>query len=131
MQQSFNQYVCVGDSIQWQWAGFHLQARIECDLDSRPEDQGHDPEDPQYGEENTAICEAWKNDEWFYCGIVVSASYNGVRVVDHAASLWGIECNFPGNDNSYLNEVAAELESEALVAASQALQDLRERICGA
>ena len=131
MQQSFNQYACVGDSIQWQRAGFHLQARIECDLDSRPEDQGHDPKDPQYGEQNTAICEAWQNDEWFYCGIVVTASFKGIRVADHAASLWGIECNFPGSDNSYLNEVAAELESEALVAASEALQDLRRRICGA
>ena len=68
MQQSFNQYACVGDSIQWQRAGFHLQARIECDLDSRPEDQGHDPEDPQYGEENSLgpetgpiLCEMFRN----------------------------------------------------------------------
>ena len=131
MQQSFNPYACVGDSIRWERAGFHLQARIEYDLDSRPEDQGRDPEDPQYGEQNAAICKAWQNVEWLYCGIVVSASYKGVRVADHAASLWGIECNFPGSDNSYLNEVAAELESEALVAASEALHDLRRRICGA
>jgi hypothetical protein len=131
MQQSFARYACVGDSIWWQRAGFHLQARIEYDMDSRPEDQGHDPEDQAYGEEGLAICEAWQNDEWFYCGIVVTAFYQGIRVADHAASLWGIECNFPGSDNSYINEVAAELEGEALMAAREALQDLRQRICGA
>jgi hypothetical protein len=30
-------------------------------------------------------------------------------LASHAASLWGIEANYPGADNSYLTEVANEL----------------------
>ena len=29
-------------------------------------------------------------------------------------SLWGVEANYPGSDNSYLTEVASELLPEAL-----------------
>ena len=31
-----------------------------------------------------------------------------------SASLWGIECNFSDTSNTYLSEVAQDLESEAL-----------------
>ena len=56
----------------------------------------------------------WKNDEWFYVGVVLSVSRNGVELSDHAASLWGIDCNFSDTSNAYLSEVAQELEAEAL-----------------
>lgn len=56
---------------------------------------------------------AWCNDEWRWVGVVVSVSYAGVMLSKHAASLWGIECNYPGSDNSYLLEVANELLEEA------------------
>jgi len=36
---------------------------------------------------------------------------------DHAASLWGIEANYPDSDNAYLTEVANGLLPEALEAA--------------
>lgn len=46
---------------------------------------------------------------------------------DHAASLWGVEANYPDTDNSYLCEVANELLPEALARA----EDQRGRICAA
>ena len=58
--------------------------------------------------------ERWRADDWFYVGVVLSVSRNGVMLSDHAASLWGIECNFSDTSNTYLSEVAQELEGEAL-----------------
>jgi hypothetical protein len=66
----------------------------------------------------------WCDDEWHYIGIVLSASRNGIALDDCAASLWGIECNYPGSDNAYLSEVAAELLPEALTVARAALASL-------
>jgi len=36
---------------------------------------------------------AWKNDEWYYCGVILSVAIDGIVLDDHAASLWGIEAN--------------------------------------
>ena len=71
--------------------------------------------------------EAWRKDEWFYCGIVLSVSREDVVLDSHAASLWGIEANYPDSDNSYLNTVANELLPEALDAGRAAIQ----RLCAA
>ena len=71
-----------------------------------------------------AVMEAWEADEWFYCGIIVCVSRAGVTLDDHAASLWGVEANYPGSDNAYLTEVARELVPEALDAARVALASL-------
>ena len=94
---NFSQYVCEGDTIEWSREGFDFVARIE----------------------------RWNNDEWFYCGIVVSVFFKGVELSDHAASLWGIDCNF-GDDNSYLSEVTKELEYEALDVARAEVARLRD-----
>lgn len=104
----FQPYACVGDSINWEREGFELTARIVFDSDTRPEDSDC------YTKRHI---QAWRNDEWFFCGIVLSVSRNGVKICEHAASLWAIECNFPSrrkNPNLYLAEVAQELESEAI-----------------
>lgn len=58
---------------------------------------------------------AWCNDEWHWCGVVLSVSIESddgddIELSGHAASLWGIESN--GGD--YLIEVANELVDEAL-----------------
>ena len=50
---------------------------------------------------------AWFNNEWFYCGIILKHP-EGYQV----DSLWGIEANYPGSDNSYLTEVATEMLNE-------------------
>ena len=68
---------------------------------------------------------AWLNDEWFYCGIILSVTIDETELTDHAASLWGIEANYPDSKNAYLSQIANELLSDALDAAKLE----RERLC--
>ena len=68
--------------------------------------------------------EGWRKGDWFYCGIVLSVSLEGVQLASHAASLWGIEANYPDADNSYLTEVANELLPEAIAAGRETLARL-------
>lgn len=75
-------------------------------------------------DEDFAALKAWCNDEWWYCGVVLSVEREGVTLDEHAASLWGIECNYPTGDNAYLTEVANELLSEALEAGRAVLEKL-------
>ena len=101
----FDKYACEGDRIKWTREGFDFVARLQHDTDTKPTDfDCYDAEDVQ----------RWRDDEWFYVGVVLSVSRNGVELSDHAASLWGIDCNFPDTSNAYLSEVAQELEAEAL-----------------
>ena len=74
--------------------------------------------------EAEAVMEAWRKDEWFYCGIVLAIECEGMELDEHAASLWGIEANYPGSDNAYLSKVAGELLPEALAAGRAALTRL-------
>jgi len=60
---------------------------------------------------------AWKNDEWYYCGVILSVALEGITLDRFAASLWGIEANYPDSDNAYLTEVANELLPEAIAEA--------------
>ena len=101
----FDSYVCCGDESTIERDGYQITATVEPDADSSP----HDYE--CYGESEI---NAWMADEWRYVGIVLSVSYKGVTLDDSAASLWGVECNFPGTDNSYLATVAEELLPEAM-----------------
>jgi len=134
----FDTYACEGDSIVCEVDGFRVTARIERDDCSGAPDKemdgfwpSLDPKDAGYiGPKSKAtlarhmaraqaVLDAWRNDEWFWCGIVLSVSRNGVEIDDHAASLWGIECNYPvfrrgQRANSYLLEVANDLLDEAL-----------------
>lgn len=73
-------------------------------------------------EHDFKVLKAWCNDEWAYCGIVVTVSKNDVELANE--SLWGVEYNYPNSDNSYLTEVANELASEALAAALAKLAQL-------
>ena len=100
----FQKYVCIGDSVAWSAEGFDITARVEYDYDTRPAD--------------FELCDyeqikAWRNNEWFFGGIVLSVSRNGVELTDHAASLWGVYCNM-GEDNDYLSEVCEDLQDEAI-----------------
>ena len=60
---------------------------------------------------------AWKNDEWFYCGVILSVAIDGLTLDRFAASLWGIEANYPDSDNAYQTEVANDLLPEAIAEA--------------
>lgn len=112
----FNEFVCAGDTIMCSVDGFEITATVVHDDDASPEDlnaPGFWVGDPTRGERE--IIDAWKRDEWFYAGIVLSVSRNGVTLDDHAVSLWGVEANFPeSDDNSHLTEVANDLLQDAV-----------------
>lgn len=131
----FDSYVCVGDEIECETGPFRVTARVVFDDHSSPHDLDgpgccFDTSDPDHGEENESIIAAWHNDEWFYCGIVLTVELadTGTILTDHGASLWGIECNFPGGDNSYLMDVANELLQEAIDEANQIANRIKESI---
>lgn len=151
-REKFDRYACEGDAITCEGDaitcevdGFEITARIVRDdcLDAPDERQdGFWPSlylnDPGFiGAGNNfrerfakaqakaeAVMQAWRDDDWFYCGIVLSVDCEGVELEPHAASLWGVEVNYPGSDNTWLTEVADELLPEALDAARAALARL-------
>ena len=102
---SFNSYAMAGDFIEWMHEGYKIKATLHDDTCTRVNDY------ECYSQEEI---QAWKNDEWFYVGVVLSVSYKGIKLEDHAASLWGIDCNFPGGNNAYLSECALEMQEEAI-----------------
>lgn len=133
--ETFQSFVCEGDSIDTEIEGFHVKARIMRDDCRDAPDERQDGFWPSLYKDAPGfigpgngwrarfdkaqaraeyIMRAWKADEWFYCGIVLSVSLEGIVLDDHAASLWGIEANYPDSDNAHLNEVANELLSDAL-----------------
>jgi hypothetical protein len=133
----FDDYVMVGDRIYAEIDGFSIAARIEYDQDRRIDDDDcHNPDRSVTGcndEQQAKLMkarDAWVKDEWFYCGVVLSVCKNGVSLDKHAASLWGIEANYPKNcsssdrPNDYLTEVANELLDEALNRGKEFLQTL-------
>jgi hypothetical protein len=147
--EKFQSRAYEGDKISVQIDGFDITARIVRDADaSAPDtrDAGFWPSlDPKavgyIGSKSkkklakatkraNAIMAAWEKDEWFYCGIVLSIKRNGVMLEKDAASLWEINCNYPGatgeSPNEYLTVVADELLDEALNAGERALARLVE-----
>ncbi len=145
--EKFLSFVCEGDTISCTVDGFDVTARIARDDCLDPPDQRQDGFWPSLfknapgfigpgngfrqrfaeAQQNAeAIMAAWKAGDWFYCGIVLSVAFDEVDLDAHAASLWGVEANFPGSDNAYLTEVANELLPEALSLAREALARLIE-----
>ena len=142
--ERFEDYVCIGDTITCQIDGYTLTARLVYDECTDRPDQRQDefwpsldpkeagwigPDKTQSEFEHeyakaTGIMRAWEKDEWFYCGIVLSVARSGVQLDSHAASLWGIEANYPNTDNSYLSQIADELLPDALKAGAKALARL-------
>ena len=134
----FDSFVCIGDAITCEVDGYSVTARIAHDETPDAPDERQDgfwpslyPNDAGFiGAGNgwrdrfdtaqakaEAVMAAWKNDDWFYCGVILSAAIDGLTLDRFAASLWGIEANYPDSDNAYLSEVANELLFEALEAA--------------
>jgi len=143
--ERFSSFVCPGDVITCQTEGFTVSARIIPDDCPDPPDQRQDGFWPSLYKdapgfigpgnnfrarfakaqaEAEAIMEGWRKGDWFYCGIILSVSLDGVELAPHAASLWGVEANYPDTDNSYLTEVAANLLPEALAAGREVLARL-------
>ena len=112
---AFDRFACIGDSVALDVGPYTVRASLEWDGTTRPEDSDcYTPE----------VIEAWRRDEWCFVGVVLSVWADDILLDKHAASLWGIECNFPGTNNSYLSEVADDLLPEALDAAN----DVRARL---
>ena len=147
----FDSFVCAGDTIICEADGFTVMAAIVLDDCPDAPDQRQDGfwtslyiNDPGFigpgnnfrerfakaQAEAEAVMESWRNGDWFYCGIVLSVSLEGVTLDTHAASLWGVEANYPGSDNAYLTEVASDLLPEALDAARAVLARLRDAPAG-
>jgi transposase len=102
---SFDSYATAGDFIEWESEGYTIKATLHEDNCTHVRDSDC------YSQEQI---QAWKKDEWFYVGVVLSVSYNGTEIDDNAARLFGVDCNFPGGNNAYLSECALELQDEAI-----------------
>lgn len=115
----FDQFVCIGDSVTWQPKqnphGLTLTATIVCDDETRPQDFDC------YSQKKIKECQ---DGEWDFIGLVLSVSKNGLTLDDHAASLWGIECNYNARSNLYFAQVCKDLESEALQVGAKVLANL-------
>lgn len=116
----FNSYALIGDSITWQKDGFDLTATLEADTDSHVKDSDC---------YSLIKIKQWKNDEWFFVGVVISASKNGVELLDHAASIWGTECNYNDRSNRHLASLARDMESEAVDAAKLEIKRICIALC--
>ena len=138
---AFGLYVIEGDIVAAEHNGFTLTATIYRDDNTSSPDEreegfwpSSDPDAAGYvrpehfaAEKARAemLLRTWRNDEWFYCGVAVTVSRNGIQLTSpYSNALWGIECNQPGSDNNYLAQVAADLASEALAEARAVLTKL-------
>jgi hypothetical protein len=143
-KSEFGQFVCEGDRITCEVDGLHCVATLyRDDRNDPPDERGDgfwpslDPKSAGYiGAKSKrtlarhtakaqAIMDAWKRDEWHYFGVAVTVAKEGVQLThryDHA--LWGIEGNYPGDDNSYFRCVANELLDEAIEDAKAVLAKL-------
>ncbi len=150
---TFGSFVCGGDFIETKpdYRGVVFKARVKYDdcRDSPDERQdgfwpSRDPQAAGYvrpenfdAEQAKAekVMAAWNNDRWWYCGIVISIHVDllGEEVLldNFAASLWGIEANYPDSDNSYLTDVANELLDEAQGIADGLVDKIINRITAA
>jgi hypothetical protein len=131
-EKPFDSYVCHGDTISVNHEGFRFTARIEHDpFASIDDDDCHNPDQTVTGcnqeqqRRLLAAREGWKRDEWFYCGIVISAIHIDTGATwEGLESLWRIEANYPESSNTYLTEVANELLANAVDALKDKLVEL-------
>jgi hypothetical protein len=123
--QKFDDFVCEGDSITCEVEGYTITACIAQDDTPDAPDERQDgfwpslySNDAGYigsgngfrdrfaiaQAEAEAVMAARKNDEWYYCSVILSVAIDGLVLDDHAASLWGIEANYPDSDNAYARQ---------------------------
>ena len=131
--EQFDNFVCFGDSISCEVDGLMVTARIEHDIDYHIDDDDcHNTDQSVTGCNDEQFAKlldarkAWLNDEWHYCSVVLSVAKNGIDLDHYAASLHGIDVNYPGSNNAHLNEIAAELLPEAIEAGKSTLKQLCE-----
>lgn len=119
-KERFDNYVCVGDIVECEIGGITYTATIHQDHDySIDDDDCHSTDQSVTGCDDDQFARLMAardsfNDEWFYCGVVISATNSEGWTKSNIASLWGIECNYPESSNDYLLEVANTLLNEIL-----------------
>jgi hypothetical protein len=130
--QHFGTFACSGDSIACSIGGVDYEARLVADTDTTPMDYDSpgwcfDTKAPgRAGARNRRLIEAWKRDEWAYCGVVIGAAKAGVELGDMAA-LWGVEVNMPSRaryPNAHLRNIANSLLDDARESATKRLAEL-------
>lgn len=149
--KGFGRFVCDGDTIRC--VVETLDGIFDVTATMHHDDNNESPDDRQDGfwpsrdpksagyvppdqfEKAQALAQrvmdAWRNDEWHYCGIAVTIAKNGIELLGpYDCALWGIEANYPDSDNAYLNEVANELLDEAVTQARAKLLVLCGASCG-
>lgn len=125
---SFDKYVVHGDFVEWEQEDFHMRATVLFDPDTTPMDYDmpgwcFDTSHPEFGKRSRELIESWKADEWFYCGVRVTASKEGLELGEETT--WGVEANFPDADgNPYLSELADCLAVQAIEAANDRITRL-------
>jgi len=93
--QKFDDYVCIGDAITCTMDGYTVTARIAQDETPDAPDERQDGFWPSLYKDDAGfidagngwrdrfdtaqaraekIMAAWKNDEWFYCGVILQMS---------------------------------------------------------
>ena len=132
-ENTFNQYVCEGDSIALSINGFDITATIckdDCvsidDDDSHNVDQAVTGCDDKQQRELLKTRRAFENGEWFYCGVTIAIHSFGCELIN--TGLWGIEANYPSSKNSYLTEVANQLLEENFERARIELKSLASKL---
>ena len=129
----FNDTAFAGDAISAEVGRLTVTATIVHDVDSHiDDDDTHNSDQGVTGctdaqqQKLLAARRAWHAGEWFYCGVVLSVWCRGIELGDSAASLWGVESNYPDatNGNDYLTEVANELFDEAVAFGNDCLKVL-------
>lgn len=133
--ERFEAFICEGDTISCEIKVFKITARIVSDYcPDAPDERDNDfwpylddeMEQAKLQAAAEEVMRAWLNGEWFYCGIVLSVSLEGVTLDDSAASVWGIKANYSDSDNSNLNAYANDLLDEALKSGLTIAKHLRE-----
>lgn len=114
----FGKYVCIGDYAEKDYHGLTLRAELLHDEFVTPD------EFDCYTDEQIAD---WKRGDWFFGGLVVSLWCDNIKLESHLSSLWGLDCNIV-DENSYLDEVAEELFSEAEDEVKKVVSTLANRL---
>lgn len=129
--KAFDGYVRHGDTLRTEIDGIYFTARIEHDPFAGIDDDIHNPDQNVTGRNDQqqaqlmAARSAYNRDEWFYCGIVLSAQHRATGTTwESLESLWRIEANYPGSYNTYLTEVANELLASAVEQVQAKIREL-------
>jgi len=134
---AFNRFACAGDSVEVYIGPLTVRATLQYDEDATLDDDDVHRTDPDHDvwegsppgvyEQAMEAREEYERGGWFYGGVVLSVMIEDTVLDKHAASLWGMEVNYPtrydeeGEEfppNAHLADVSDEMLDEALRSAS-------------